>query len=260
MSNPDSVVPDLDARFDEEYVHFTSMVQTPEQNDRDTDLVVRVGEITPGMDVLDVPCGWGRIANRLAARGCRVAGLDASRLYLDRARRDALEMGVAVEYVEGDMRDLPWTERFDRLACWYNSLGYFDDETNRRVLAGFRRALRPGGRLLIEHVNLLALARELPAGPASSATTGTHMFFLADRGEEFFIYRMSLNGLTSRVEYERVVSRGGRISRHSFSQRAFTAPELRDWLLQAGFARAEVYGADGGPLRLAGRMLVVAHV
>jgi hypothetical protein len=86
------------------------------------------------------------------------------------------------------------------------------------------------------------------------------MFFLADRGEEFFIYRWRLDGLTSRVEYERVVSRGGRIIRNSFDQRAFTAPELRDWLLQAGFARAEAYGADGGPFKLAGRMLFVAHV
>jgi SAM-dependent methyltransferase len=236
------------------------MMQTAERNDHDAGLVARLGEMTPGMDVLDVPCGFGRIANRLAARGCRVTGLDASRLFLERARRDAEEMGVTVEYVEGDMRDLPWTERFDRLVCWFLSFGYFDDETDRRVLAGFRRALRPGGRLLVEHVNLVRQVRTLPPAPPPAATTGREMGFVADLGEDFFLMSTRFNVLTSRVEYERVVSRGGRVSRHPFSVRLFTVPELRDWLLQAGFARVEFHGADGGPLTLdSHRMPVVAY-
>jgi SAM-dependent methyltransferase len=240
MSAPDPAVPDLDARFDEEYLHFYPSMQTPERNDREADAIVRLGEMTPGMEVLDVPCGFGRIANRLAARGCRVTGLDASRLFLDRARREAEEMGVAVEYIAGDMRELPWTERFDRLVCWSLSFGYFDDETDRRVLAGFRRALRPGGRLLLETFNLVRQARILPPPATPSATTGRELGFVADRGEEFFAISTRFNSPTSRVEYERVVSRGGRVSRRPFSVRLFTVPELRDWLLQAGFARVEV--------------------
>ena len=130
------------------------------------------------MEVLDVPCGFGRIANRLAARGCRVTGLDASPLFLARARQDAAALGVAVEYVAGDMRALPWAGRFDRLVCWFTSFGYFDDATDRRVLAGFRRALRPGGRLVLDHANLARLVRAQPSAPAPS----TGLF--ADLGEE----------------------------------------------------------------------------
>ncbi len=155
---------------------------------------------------------------------------------------------------------MPWQGRFDRLVCWFISFGYFDDATDRQVLAGFRRALRPGGRLLLDHVNLAYQVRVLPAPPSPSATLGPAMGFLVDRGEEFFIMRTSFNLLTSRIEYERLVARGGAISRHPFSVRAFTVPELRDWLLQAGFARVEVYGGAGGPLTLDSfRMLVVAH-
>jgi ubiquinone/menaquinone biosynthesis C-methylase UbiE len=38
----------------------------------------------------------------------RVTGLDATPLFLELAREDAAERGVEVEYVEGDMRSIPW--------------------------------------------------------------------------------------------------------------------------------------------------------
>ena len=51
------------------------------------------------MEVLDLACGHGRIANRLAQRGAQVTGLDATPLFLEQARRDAAERGVEVDYV-----------------------------------------------------------------------------------------------------------------------------------------------------------------
>ena len=39
--------------------------------------------------MLDLACGHGKLAGRLAARGCRVTGLDSSAVSLDRARADA---------------------------------------------------------------------------------------------------------------------------------------------------------------------------
>ena len=94
--------------------------------------------------MLDLACGLGRIANRLAARGARVTGLDASPLFLDRARQDAAALGVAVDYVAGDMRALPWAGRFDRLVCWFTSFGYFDDAPTGGCWPSVHHALRPG--------------------------------------------------------------------------------------------------------------------
>ena len=255
MSATSGSVRDLDRRFDENYLYFYEAVMTPERNEREADLITRLLDLTPGLDVLVVPCGFGRIANRLAARGCRVTGLDASPLYLERARRDAADLGAAVEYVEGDMRQLPWKARFDRVGCWFISFGYFDDETNRAVLAGFRRALRPGGRLLIDHTNLTSFARRLPpsGGPMASITS--------ERGDDLMMFRQRYDVATGRIELERLVVRDGRTDRHRFSYRAFTFAELRDWLLQAGFSRVEPHGSDGGPLTLeSGGMIAVAHV
>ena len=52
--------------------------------------------------------------------------------FLDRARADAAAAGVSADYVAGDMRQLPWTGRFDRVLNWSTAFGYFDDTINRR--------------------------------------------------------------------------------------------------------------------------------
>jgi SAM-dependent methyltransferase len=102
---------------------------------------------------------------------------------LDRARADAAAARVSVEYVAGDMRQIPWTGRFDRVVNWSTAFGYFDDTTNRAVLDGIVRVLRPGGRLAMDLDNLTAFLasychpaswqHEKTATCSSTATTWT---------------------------------------------------------------------------------------
>jgi SAM-dependent methyltransferase len=87
------------------------------------ELAWRLLDLRPGMSVLDLACGDGKMANLLAARGCQVTGLDSSAVFLDRARADAAAAGVSAEYVAGDMRQVPWTGRFDRVLNWSTAFG-----------------------------------------------------------------------------------------------------------------------------------------
>src|SRR3546814_2368473 len=65
-----------------------------------------------------------------------------------------LALGVTVEYVHGDVLDLAWTRRFDRVLNWGNVFSYFDNDADgRRVLAVTAEALKAGGRLLIDTMN-----------------------------------------------------------------------------------------------------------
>jgi SAM-dependent methyltransferase len=191
------------------------------------------------------------MANRLAARGCRVTGLDSSAVFLERARADADAAGVSVEYVAGDMRRLPWTERFDRVINWSTAFGYFDDATNRAVLEQMVRALRPGGRLAMDLDNLTAfLASYVPSRVVAAREDG-----------DMLVDRYHLDALTARFEAERTVVRGGQARRLTFVKRLFGFPELRDWLLAAGFATVAGYGEDGRPLTADHkRMVVVADL
>jgi cyclopropane fatty-acyl-phospholipid synthase-like methyltransferase len=118
---------DAASMYDEDYLHFfaaPAALGEPGSPGADTpgeaaaELAWRLLDLRPGMEVLDLACGHGDLANRLAARGCLVTGLDSSAVFLGRARADAAAAGVSAEYVAGDMRQIPWTGRFDRVVSW----------------------------------------------------------------------------------------------------------------------------------------------
>ena len=73
----------------------------------------RALELTQGASVLDLGCGLGYHAIELARRGYEVTGLDWSDQYLDVARSEAEEGGVAVTFVQGDMARMTFESEFD---------------------------------------------------------------------------------------------------------------------------------------------------
>jgi len=256
---------DASAMYDEDYLHFFAspspggapthgpVVGTAYSGVSATaGLLGDLLDLEPGMTVLDLACGHGALANALAARGCQVTGLDSSAVFLDRARADASAMGVEVDYVEGDMRALPdWTDRFDRLVNWTSAFGYFDDATNRTVLSEMARVLRPGGKVAIDLDNLTKfLASYTPSRVTAALENG-----------DMLVDRHHLDPMTARFEVTRTVIRDGRARTLTFVKRLFSFPELRDWLLAAGFAAVSGYGRDGRPLTSDHeRMVIIANL
>jgi len=84
-----------------------------------------------GMTVLDVGCGQGTQALRLAASGCRVTGVDPSADLLGRCGAAASAAGVTVDLVNGRIEELDqlWTGRTFDLVCCHGVLMYLDDRT-----------------------------------------------------------------------------------------------------------------------------------
>ncbi|MEV6841989.1 methyltransferase domain-containing protein [Actinoplanes sp. NPDC051411] len=249
---------DATAMYEEDYLHFFASLQggPPTHGpvvgtaypgaSAAADLVWRLLDLRPGAEVLDLCCGHGALANELAARGCRVTGLDSSEVFLARARADA---GTEVEYVPGDMRRLPsdWTGRFDRIVNWTTAFGYFDDDVNRGVLAEIARVLRPGGRVAIDLDNLPKfLASYTPSRITAALPNG-----------DMLVDRNHFDPLTARFEVERTVLRDGRARKLTFVKRLFGFPELRDWLTAAGFTDVSAHGEDGEPLTIAHNRMVV---
>lgn len=239
---------DFEGLFDQDYLYFYGPQLTPERTETEVDLIWQLLDLKPGMKVLDLACGHGRITNRLAERGCVMTGLDATDLFLQKAQSDAAEQGLEVEYIKGDMRSLPWTEQFDCVVNWFTAYGYFSDDENRQVLTEVHRVLKPGGKFLLEHLN-----RDWVLKNFQSAV-------VTEREGSYLIDHNRYNVLTGCTENQRIVVREGKVRKLQFFIRLFTYTELRDWLVQAGFQKVEGFGHRGEELTLdSRRMILIGH-
>lgn len=107
-----------------------------------------IGELRPGMSVLDVGCGPGTITAdlaRLVAPGGHVTAVDASADVLEQARAYASERGVAgaVEFATADVHALDFPDDTFDVVHAHQVLQHVGDPV--RALREMRRVCRPGG-------------------------------------------------------------------------------------------------------------------
>jgi demethylmenaquinone methyltransferase / 2-methoxy-6-polyprenyl-1,4-benzoquinol methylase len=99
--------------------------------------------VRPGDRVLDACCGTGDLAVEGARAGGKVTGLDFSERMLERARRKA----PALEWVRGDLLELPFEDAsFEAATVGFGVRNVADLE---QAVGELRRVLVPGGRLAI---------------------------------------------------------------------------------------------------------------
>ncbi len=109
-------------------------------------VLIRWGRLSPGMRVLDIGCGTGRLTIPLQRQtGAEVWGLDLSKEMLEQAKNK--KGAEALHWVLGDAQALPFPgESFD-FAFMCLVLHHLEDKA--RALAEMARVLKPGGRGLI---------------------------------------------------------------------------------------------------------------
>ncbi|MBA3307302.1 MAG: methyltransferase domain-containing protein [Chloroflexi bacterium] len=104
------------------------------------------GPPTPGTTVLEVGCGPGHYARRLAARfdGLMMVGIDSSEAQLRRARAAALARGLSgCSFERGDARALPRPD--GSVAAVIVSRLFTVLRERDQVMSEIHRVLRPGG-------------------------------------------------------------------------------------------------------------------
>jgi 2-polyprenyl-3-methyl-5-hydroxy-6-metoxy-1,4-benzoquinol methylase len=147
-SRPAKALFDLEAVFEvEDYMYVYRDDLTDARLEAEVASLAKALELDTPMKILDLACGFGRHANRLAALGHLVTGVDFMRGFLQIACQKAAEMGVQVDYRQADMCQVSFWGEFDRVLLLFTSFGYFEDEENVQVMENMARALKLGGLL-----------------------------------------------------------------------------------------------------------------
>ncbi|WP_328321768.1 class I SAM-dependent methyltransferase [Kribbella sp. NBC_00382] len=107
-----------------------------------------------GGSVLELGCGTGQKLIPIAGDGHPCVGVDFSAEMLAEGRRKADERGVAVEWVQGDMRDFDLGRTFDFVFITANSLLHLQEgEDLVSCFRAVRRHLAPGARFVFDVFN-----------------------------------------------------------------------------------------------------------
>ncbi|AXC15026.1 Methyltransferase type 11 [Acidisarcina polymorpha] len=110
-----------------------------------------------GETILDLGCGDGALTAKIAATGARVVGVDSSASMVEAARG----LGLEAHLLPGD--ELTFDGEFD--AVFSNAALHWMHNQDA-VLAGVKRALKPGGRFVAEmggHGNIASIRVALAA-------------------------------------------------------------------------------------------------
>lgn len=223
--------------------------KTHAETKKEADYIERLIGRKGGSELLNVPCGDGRLSVELALRGYEVTGADITPELLRLAECKASTYHCTIALERHDMRQLPWQNKFDGAFCVWSSFGYFDDEGNIAFLRAVNDALRLGTVFVLE----TAIAESyLPNfQPCSWKRVGDILIVRQQRYDH----------LAGRAETEWTLAKNGATEMKHSSVRLYTCRELCSMLFSVGFQQCTVYGSvELDPFALGSQCAIFAAV
>jgi SAM-dependent methyltransferase len=123
---------------------------------------------------LDLACGTGAVAERAAAAGANVTGVDLAPVLIETAKERADELGLDISYLVGDAEQLELDDAsFEKVSSTCGIMFTPDHEATARELA---RVTKPAGRIALANWTptgglakmFAVMAPYMPAPPPSS--------------------------------------------------------------------------------------------
>jgi SAM-dependent methyltransferase len=213
------------------------------------------GLLRSGQRILDIACGGGRHSLAMARRGALVTGIDLGPAAIATARRRAHKAGLAVEFVQGDVRAMEYEAVFDAATFIFGCFTEMSRHDAAEVLQRISRSLRPGGMFVLD----------VYAPCFFAALDGAQEWWV---GQDFIAGRFPQLILTEYFYYAREKTyarrdficdaRTGAIHTFGVSGQAYALPELCGMIEAAGLSPTMVYGGwQGEEVRSDSQMYIV---
>ena len=224
--------------FDELYRLEHEQHFTRERTEHEVDVLVEVLKLKPSDRILDLGCGWGRHLGELRRRGfTKLVGVDVQEAFLE-----PLE---GVTLLTGDATDLRFRAEFDAVYCAFNAL-FSDADSAPQVLNAVSKALKPGGRFLLDTTNRERLVQaDNPARSwrESTPTRAGHTPLLRGGELPWLLEESRLDLLTGaqRILQRRIFA-DGHVEERTLTRFHYTFTELNRLFNAAELTVTDVYG------------------
>src|SRR6266404_6911845 len=233
---------------------------SPQQTKSEADFMVKTLRCHEGSHLLDIPCGNGRLSLELAQRGFRVTGIDIASEFIEEARANAIALNsmqkkptatadeaaevvrafsswimndaLAPQFILGDMRYIEGDAIYDGAYCFGNSFGFLAYADMESFLSGVARALRPGGRFVVE------------TGMAAESILTK---FETESSHQIQDIRITIKeqylAEESCIDTEYIFEQSGKVESRNAKHWIYTTGEIRRMLERAGFEVLNLYGS-----------------
>lgn len=189
--------------------------------------------------VCECACGTGSLTIPLYRAGFQMTGVDLSREMLWQAAQKARKQGIAIPFVQQDMKALNLHRPMDAVIATCDGVNYLlNDEELRSFLRAAWRAIRPGGALIFDVSTPHKLRDQLCSG-----------LICEDLEQVTYFWQNIWNPRSRTVEMTLcffVREQDGRYRRmeENQTQKAWEAQELKNMMLACGYRGVCMYG-DG---------------
>ncbi|MFN2131550.1 MAG: class I SAM-dependent methyltransferase [Anaerolineae bacterium] len=184
--------------------------------------------------ILDLGCGPGLYASRLARLGHSCVGIDWGPASIAYGRRMAAEDGLDCTYVEADIRQADYGQGYGLAMFVYGEFNVFCPPDAARILDKAHAALVDGGILLLEPHTYEAIRREGQSG--RQWYTASSGLFSEDPYLYLVEHTWDEDRATCTTRHYIVDAATAEVTRHAASYQAYTDAQYDELLQEHGFS------------------------
>ena len=187
--------------------------------DQEIDFIEAALDLESNAKILDLYCGYGRHALQLAKKGYQVTGVDSTADFLSIAKQKALQLQVAIEFIQCDMREISFQHSFDAVISMFSAFGYFDDAENAAVIGKISQALKPRGLFLIDLLNRDWMQKN-----------NLNRYWRDPKGESVLSTKVEITEGMAMMKRQLINQLTGKKLETDFQLRAYSLPEMTELL------------------------------
>ena len=188
---------------------------------------------------LDLGCGPGLYASRLARLGYQVTGIDYSPASIAYAQDTTQKENLACNYIHADLREANFGDNYDTAMLIFGEFNIFRPTDIRQILRKARTALKPGGILVLEPHTFEIVQTMGQAAPSwYSAPSG---LFSPDPHLVLEDHYWDSDHKTATTRIFVIDANTGNVLRYAQTFQAYTQANYQTLLIECGFGEINFY-------------------